>query len=76
MKRNQLVHIFFSNDERTWPLNGDLLYLILEIAGLAKYGTQCSLFTIFFRPSNKWREKRKQKKLVASANRRRGISML
>ena len=74
MKRHQLVHIFFSNDESTWPLPMvDLLYLILEIAGLAKYGTQCSLFTIYFRPSNKWREKRKR--LDANVNRRRGISM-
>jgi len=73
MKRRDLVTIYFSNDEQTWPLPVDLLYLILEISGMAKYGSQCSLFTIYFRPGIKWRERRRRR---AAANEppARGIS--
>ena len=56
MKRKHLVDIFFG-DQR--PLNEDLLYLILEIAGLAKYGRTMSYFAIYFRPSHKWRDTKK-----------------
>ena len=55
MKRKQLVNIFFG-DQR--PLPEDILYLILEISGLAKYGRHMSCFQIFFKPSHKWREKK------------------
>ena len=56
MKRKQLVDIFFGNQR---PLPEDILYLILEIAGLAKYGRHMSCFSIYFHPSNKWRDTRR-----------------
>ena len=61
MKRRELVAIFLGSDLSRYPLNEDLLYLILEIADLAKYGKYMSCFSIYFSPSHKWRAKRKRK---------------
>ena len=64
MKRKQLVDIFFGNQR---PLPEDILYLILEIAGLAKYGRHMSCFQIFFRPAHKWRERKPENGNARSA---------
>ena len=61
MKRRELVVIFLGSDLSIYPLNEDLLYLILEIAGLAKYGRHMSCFSIYFSPSNKWQNTSKRK---------------
>ena len=58
MKRNELVQIFFGTDESKYPLPVDLLYLILETAGLVKHGRYMSLFAIYFGRPDKWRRKR------------------
>ena len=48
MTRERLVSIFFGDDESKYPLPTDLLYLILETAGLAKYGRHMSMFALYF----------------------------
>ena len=77
MKRRELVAIFLGTDLSNYCLPEDILYLILEIADLAKYGTRCSSFCIYFSPSHKWQEKRKpRRKDDESANSARGSSTL
>ena len=61
MKRLDLVVIFLGDDLAIYPLNVDLLYLILEIAGLAQYGRHMSCFSIYFSPRNKWQDTSKRK---------------
>ena len=75
MKRRELVVIFLGSDLSIYPLNEDLLYLILELADLAKYGRRCSSFCIYFSPSHKWQEKRGRKD-DESASSPRGLNTL
>ena len=71
MKRHKLVQVFFGTDESKYPLPADLLYIILEIAGLAKYGRYMSLFAIYFGKPHKWRKKRQDEN--GNAKFRRGF---
>ena len=71
MKRRELVVTFLGSDLSKYPLYEDLLYLILEMADLAKYGKHMSCFSIYFSPSHKWRAKPKRE----NANSARGSSM-
>ena len=61
MKRRELVDIFLGSDLEIYTLPIDLLYVILEIAGLAKYGRSMSYFSIYFSPFHKWHEKPRRK---------------
>ena len=70
MTRHELVQIFFGTDESKYPLPADLLYIILETAGLVKHGRYMSLFAIYFGRPDKWRERRSRN---ANAKSRRGF---
>ena len=72
MKRRELVVTFLGSDLSKYPLYEDLLYLILEMADLAKYGKHMSCFSIYFSPTHKWRNTKRKRE---SANSARGSSM-
>ena len=76
MKRRELVTIFLGSDLSKYPLNVDILYMILELADLAKYGRRCSSFCIYFSPSHKWQEKQRPRKDDENASSPRGSNML
>ena len=76
MKRREVVAIFLGTALSNYCLPEDILYLILEIADLAKYGTRCSSFCIYFSPSHKWQEKQRPRKDDENASSPRGSNML
>ena len=59
LNKRHIVEIYCGLDQTTWALPGDLLFLILEISGMAIVGRRHMRFAIFY-PRSFMREDRRR----------------